>query len=54
MKKAAKDRLAKGNAGKNFTELSEADLFDNMTFDYQGRVMEIKEVRVERIQPDNV
>ena len=49
MKKAAKDRLAKGNAGKNYTELSELDLFDNMTFDYQGRMMEIKEVRVERM-----
>jgi hypothetical protein len=34
MKKASKDRLAKGNAGKNYTELSEVDLFDNMTFDY--------------------
>jgi hypothetical protein len=49
MKKASKDRLAKGNAGKNYSELSEVDLFDNMTFDYQGRIMEIKEVRVERI-----
>ena len=43
MKKAAKDRLAKGNGGNDFKELQEVDLFDNMTFDYQGRLMSVKE-----------
>ena len=43
MKKAAKERLAKGNGGNNFQELSEADLFDNLTFDYQGKLINVLE-----------
>ena len=43
MKKAAKDRLAKGNGGKDYD--GEVDLFDNMTFDFNGKPMEIKDAK---------